>query len=90
MVCNNNTVSNHHTDDIQGVKALTVEAIRAIIVEVKNAAAKKFSQTIHQELTNFDRRLERLELGDNKMVEHECRGTDEMPPSLFDASAATT
>ncbi|KAJ4723122.1 hypothetical protein OWV82_006532 [Melia azedarach] len=80
MVRNNDTGSNHPTDDVQGVQALTVKAIRAIVVEAGRAATKEFTQTFRQELTNFDRRLERLELSSNKMVEHERRGTDGIPP----------
>ncbi|KAJ4719092.1 RNA-directed DNA polymerase [Melia azedarach] len=80
MVRNSDTGSSHPTDDVQGVQALTVEAIRAIAVEAGRVAAKKFAQTFRQELADFNRRLERLELGGNKMVEHECRGTDGIPP----------
>ncbi|KAJ4722861.1 RNA-directed DNA polymerase [Melia azedarach] len=80
MVRNNDTGSNHPTDDVQGVQAPTVEAIRAIIVEAGRAAAREFTKTFRQELTDFNRRLERLELGGNKMVEHERRGTDGILP----------
>ncbi|KAJ4706782.1 RNA-directed DNA polymerase [Melia azedarach] len=80
MVRNSDTGSNHPTDDVQGVQALTVEAIRAIAVEAGRAAAREFAQTFSQELTDFDRKLERLELGGNKMVEHERRGIDGIPP----------
>ncbi|KAJ4710254.1 hypothetical protein OWV82_016462 [Melia azedarach] len=80
MVRNSNMGSNHPTDNVQGVQALTVEAIRAIAVEAGKAAAREFVQTFRQELADFDRRLERLELGGNKMYEHEHRGTDGIPP----------
>ncbi|KAJ4719082.1 RNA-directed DNA polymerase [Melia azedarach] len=80
MVRNSHTGSNHPTDDVQGVQALTVEAIRAIAMEAGRAAAREFAQTFHQELTDFDRKLERLKLSGNKMVEHEHRGTDGIPP----------